>query len=169
MRSELELLRAEPRSAIARARGKRAPQNSVMSSLREWERVLIYNLVPCKVNYFRVAAKLSAGNKLVGPPPYLPPCTYALLALRLNANFSLQNVPKIPLDSCLLTAFSSGDSCCSRPARCFGLSHIRYILNARTPSRSEGHFARSFLAFSFNLIPYFLTYLLTIGVMPSLF
>ena len=106
MRSELELLRAEPRSAIARARGKRAPQNSVMSSLREWERVLIYNLLPCEVNYFRVAAKLSAGNKLVGPPPYSPPVTYALLALRLNANFSLQNVPKIPLDSCLLKTFN---------------------------------------------------------------
>ena len=47
VRSELELLRAEPRSAIARARGKRAPKNSLMSSLREWERVLNIYLSSC--------------------------------------------------------------------------------------------------------------------------
>ena len=47
VRSELELLRAEQRSAIARARGIRAPQNSLMSSRREWERVLNIYLSSC--------------------------------------------------------------------------------------------------------------------------
>ena len=40
-------MRAEQRSAIARARGKRAPQNSVVSSRREWERVLNIYLSSC--------------------------------------------------------------------------------------------------------------------------
>ena len=65
VRSELELLRAEQRSAIARARGIRAPQNSVMSCLREWERVLIYNLLPYIFNYFRIAEKPLCRNKTI--------------------------------------------------------------------------------------------------------
>ena len=63
MRSELELLRAEPRSAIARARGIRAPQNSVMSSRREWERALNIYLLFLLTSYrFRSLIRLMPGR-----------------------------------------------------------------------------------------------------------
>ena len=102
VRSELEPLRAEPRSAVARAGANVPPRTFHELPPRVLTSLNIY-LSSFPNHCLSRRGTTSLEEIKLYSPLYLPRrLTYALLALRLNAISPQQNPPKIPLESCFL-------------------------------------------------------------------